>query len=134
MIPDFVRRAVWRVLFGGVVATLVVALAGIVGEQIRFGANVDAARQRVAADVQQEFSSLGANLDRALDRVRNDEVLATAVATRDTTAVRELFDRLGAAETALNMPGAALSVYGPEGRPLAWAGRPEQLPADRING
>jgi signal transduction histidine kinase len=134
MIPDFVRRAVWRVFTGGFVCAVLVGFFGFAGERIRFGADLDAARARIAADVQQQFSVLGANLDAAAQRVRNDAVLATAVATREATAVRALFDRLATVEASLNLTADALTVYGPEGRPLAWAGRPGQLPTNRLTG
>jgi signal transduction histidine kinase len=132
MVPDFVRRAAWRVLAGGAVGVLVVALVAVVGERIRFGGSNAATRERIAADVQRQFSVLAARLDAAVTRVRGEPVLTRAVATRDATATRELFDRLANVEGILHLNADALTVYGPQGRPLAWAGRPGQLPAERL--
>jgi signal transduction histidine kinase len=134
MLPDFVRRAGWRVFVGGVVCAVLVAAIGIAGERIRFGGSLAEARQRIGAEVQQQFSILGASLDAAASRVRHDAVLANVVATREATAVRELFNLLARVEATLNLTADALTVYSPEGRPLAWAGRPGQLPIDRLTG
>jgi hypothetical protein len=58
----------------------------------------------------------------------------TASASRDLGHTRDVFDRLAAEEDRLNLPGVALTLYGPEARPLAWAGRPSSLPIVRITG
>ncbi len=134
MVPDFVRRATWRVVVAGVVCAGLAAVAGIAGERIRFGADYLAARERIAEDAQQRFSTLGDRLDRAVQRVRSEPRLGAALNTRDTAAVRDLFDRLDSIEAALDVPSDALAVYGAEGRPIAWAGRPGPLPADRLSG
>jgi signal transduction histidine kinase len=134
MVPDFVRRATWRVFVAGVVCAGLAAVAGIAGERIRLGADYQAARERLAEDAQRRFSTLGDRLDRAVQRVRSEPRLVAALNTRDTAAVRDLFDRLDSIEAALDVPSDALAVYGAEGRPIAWAGRPGPLPADRLSG
>jgi signal transduction histidine kinase len=132
-VPSFVGRAARRVLAGGVACLAVIAVAGVVGERLRFGADEAAARDLIAADVQQQFSTLSRQLDAAVARVRADAVLATAVQTRETTARRELFERLAASADTLPLPAVALSVY-EDARAVAWAGRPSPLPAERITG
>jgi signal transduction histidine kinase len=134
IIPDFVRRAAWRVFVAGVVCAGLAAVGGMAGERIRFGADYLATRDRLAADAQRQFSTLGARLNHALAGVRDEPVLATAVNSRDASSVRDLFDRLAAIEESLGLPSDALAVYSAEGRPLAWAGRPGPLPTDRLSG
>jgi signal transduction histidine kinase len=123
-----------RALAWGAVCAVLVAIAGAVGERIRFGADFPAARERVALDLQRQFTSVAAQLDGAVERIRREPLLAKAVDTRDTTATRDLFERLAAVGAALHVSAHALTVYGPEGRPVAWAGRPGPLPPDRLSG
>ena len=133
-VPRDVRDAGWRVVAWGVAALIVVAVGGLMGERLRYGGDLSAARDRIAADAQQQFSSLAARLDAAVEDVRADPLLPAAVASRDAAAIRELFDRVAALDARLGLQGDALTVYTPQGRTVAWAGRPGQLPADRLSG
>src|SRR5687768_16982351 len=99
--PTFVRRATWRVLAGGVASAVIVAVVGLAGERIRFGSTLADAHQRIEADVQGQFSRLAARLETASENLRRDSIVASATETRETTAVRALFDRLAAEESAL---------------------------------
>ncbi len=59
---------------------------------------------------------------------------AIAGASRDTAASRALFQTL-ASELTPDLAGSAgLTVFGPRGTPLAWAGRVSDVPRDRIDG
>jgi signal transduction histidine kinase len=133
-VPHFVGRATRRVLAWSTACAILVALVGLGGERARFGADFRAARDRIAVDIQTQFGTLGARLDAAIARVRVEPSLPTAVDTHEATATRDLFSRLSAVEATLNLPSAALSVYGPDGRLVAWAGRPSPLPSERITG
>ena len=133
-VPSFVVRATWRVLAWSAVCALAVGVVGIAGEQLRFGRDLDASRDRIAADIQRQFNRLTTDLDGAIERVRAHPSLAAAVTTSETTAVRELFEALSAAEGLLDQTAAALTVYGMDGRAVAWAGRPSPLPPERITG
>jgi signal transduction histidine kinase len=133
-VPPFVRRAARRVLAGGLAGLVAIGVVGLAGERLRFGADFPAARDRVAADVQRQFSSLTGQLDAAVAQINAEPVLARAVESREATARRELFERLADAAAALNLPAVALSVYGIDSRAVAWAGRPSPLPTERIIG
>jgi signal transduction histidine kinase len=134
-VPRFVRRATWRVLAGGAACALVVALAGFIGERVRFGGSLADARARIETDVREQFGSLSGELDRGVDRLRGEAAVLSAARTRDTAAIRALFDRLAETEAVVNLPGLAITVYGPDARPIAWAGRPATtLPMARITG
>ena len=96
-VPHFVRRATLRVVIGGACAMLAVALAGAAGERQRFGANAEAARARIEADVRNQFSTLAARLETATDAVRRNMAVVQVGASRDVAGTREVFDRLAAA-------------------------------------
>jgi signal transduction histidine kinase len=132
--PRFVGRATRRVLVWSLACAVVVAAVGMGGEWVRFGADFPSARARIAADIDRQFAALSADLDAAIRFVRAEPALAAAVDTRETTATRELFARLTEAENALNLPSVAVTVYGYDGRPVAWAGRPSPLPSERVTG
>jgi hypothetical protein len=127
-VPRDVRRSGWRVLAWGLAALLLVAAGGLLGERIRYGDDMSAARDHIAADAQRQFSSLAARLGAVVEQVRADPLLPITVASRDTAAIRELFGRLATVETGLGLSGDALTVYTPQGRPVAWSGRPGQFP------
>jgi signal transduction histidine kinase len=134
MVPPFVRRAARRVLAGGLACLVAIALGGLAGERLRFGADFAAARDRIAADVERQFSTLSRDLDAAVSRIRAEPVLAPAVESREATARRDLFARLAAAAATIALPTVSLSVYGTDARAVAWAGRPSPLPTGRIMG
>ncbi|HXG89075.1 MAG TPA: HAMP domain-containing sensor histidine kinase [Vicinamibacterales bacterium] len=134
-VPGFVRRATLRVLAAGAIAAVIVAVIGVVGARARFGADLPAARARIERDVREQFGTLGSRLEIAVERLRREPALLAAVTTRDPASTRQLFDRLAETEALANLPGVAITVYGPEARPVAWAGRPATaLPLARITG
>ena len=133
-VPHFVRRAARRVIVGSLACLVAIGVGGLVGEQFRFGTDFPAARDRIAADVQRQFSTLSRRLDAAVAQVNEEPILAAAVEGREATARRELFERLADAAATLAQPTVAVSVYGLDARVVAWAGRPSPLPIERING
>jgi signal transduction histidine kinase len=135
-VPPFVGRAARRVLAWSIACALLVGVGGLAGEQLLFGSDLAATRDRIAADIQRQFDSLTADLDRLIAQVRRQPSLAAAVNTRDTAAIRELFASLDAAADATQtaMTTAAVTVYGADGRAVAWSGRPSALPDERITG
>ncbi len=133
-VPPFVRRATLRVIAGGGVGALVIAIGGVIGERIRFGPDLTTARTRIEEDVRRQFATLGMRLEVAVDGLRRDPAVLAASETRDIAAIRTLFDRLAAAEGQATPLGVAVTIYGPDARPIAWAGRPATLPIVRVTG
>ena len=130
--PLPVRRLVRTALVGCACALAVYAL-GRLAEGVVLGWNEAAARQRVETDVRGSFDTMAREL-RLMARSLADAGSVAAAAGGDTTAARRLFQ---AADTALlQAPGAdyALTAYAADGRPLAWDGRPSELPSDRLSG
>jgi signal transduction histidine kinase len=133
-VPGFVRRATLRVLVGGAVAAVLVAAASALGERLRFGADLAAARTQIEADVQEQFASLGTRLETAVSSLTRDPAVTAATGTRDVAAARDLFNRLAQIEATLGVPDIAITVYGPDALPIAWAGRPANLNPTRLMG
>jgi signal transduction histidine kinase len=133
-VPRFVWRTTRRVLAWSTATALAVAFVGVAGEQLRFGRDLAAARDRIAADIQRQFETLTGTLDDVINRVRREASLPVAVDTRETSATRELFARLSVAEASLDRPSVALTVFATDGSAVAWAGRPSSLPPERITG
>jgi signal transduction histidine kinase len=133
-VPEFTRRAALRVIVIGLLVAAAVGIAGAIVEWRRFGAGPAEARAQIEADVRAQFVGLTGRLARAADRLARDPLLVAVGQTRELGRVRQLFERLADEETLLGLPDAAITVYGAEARPLAWAGRPASLPIGRITG
>lgn len=133
-VPNFVHRAVLRVLLGGAACGFAVGVVGVVGERVRFGSDLEASRQRIENDVRQQFGTLSSRLETVVSRLRSEAAVLSAASTRDIPRTRELFDHVAQAAALLDLPGVAITVYGPEARPIAWTGRPSTLPVGRIIG
>ena len=121
-------RAVRLIIAGVVLAGLVAAAGrGLVAWQL---GDDDAIRAGLEYDARRHVAHLIADLQRlAATLARQPDVRASL--RDEVESPRQLF---AAIDTTL-VPaedGPALTVYGPTGRPLAWAGRPSELPRDRV--
>jgi signal transduction histidine kinase len=126
------RSALWR-LGGGVLLSLAILASGSVVERVALGATDDELMARIAADVDRIIRARTGELHRMAGRVvvTADQVRA---ASSDPEAARALFDA-SARAIAGEPPGrVAVTVFGPSALPLAWSGRPSELPADRLDG
>ncbi len=126
----------WRTLAWiasvGLICALLVLAAGWGIRRAVFGRDEGEARGRVEAEVRSTFDAMSRQL-RDMAAAVADPALVRAAADDDTAAAHRLLTR--AAEVVSDGPaGAALTVYGPDGTPLAWAGRPSELAADRLQG
>ena len=124
----FPWRPVTRLLASGFVVAGALYVAGLAAGQWLLGGNDDAMRRRIVAEVQASFASLTGDLERAAQAFTAPGPVRAAL-NEDVPATRALFDRLAQAAG----PGSevSLSVYAASGQPLAWAGRPSELPPDR---
>jgi signal transduction histidine kinase len=133
-VPSFARRATLRVLVAGATCAVAVALVGAAGERLRFGADLPAARARIERDVRQQFATLGGRLETAVARLLGEPAVMAATNARDLSGARELFNRLADVVVGVDVPEITITVYGPQGLPIAWAGRPATVPAVRLMG
>lgn len=123
---DLRLRPFVRILSLGVACSLLVGLAGWVDERVRLGPDRAAAYAKVEQEVKSEFDRIAQSLNRiaAAEATLAQTVLEQPTDDRD---VRALFAR--AADLVGKEPSEqlALTVYGTNGTPLAWAGRPSEL-------
>jgi signal transduction histidine kinase len=120
-----------RIAAIGGAAALLVFLLGRGVEVLVLGADEEAARARVEADVRGSFDAMARTL-RVMALAMADPTSVVAAAGGDVTAGRRLFEAAGAALA--QGPEYAVTAYTVDGRPLAWDGRPSELPPDRLQG
>jgi signal transduction histidine kinase len=122
------RPRPWRFLAWYLVAIAAVWLTGRAYESRTLGQTDERGRQLVADGVGREFDRLSAALDDAADAAAQRGLMLRA--QNDLAAARELF-------ASLEAPGPepiAVTIYGSDGAPLAWSGRPSELPGARLSG
>jgi signal transduction histidine kinase len=136
-----------RIAAIGGTAALLVFLLGRAAEIVVFGSDEEAARTRVEADVRGSFDAMARAL-RVMALGMADPSSVVAAADGDVRAARRLFEAAGGAVAQVGMPPArfirgwaeaqepdyAVTAYAADGRPLAWDGRPSELPPDRLQG
>ena len=131
---DSYLRRVLRIALSGVVCVLAVLAAGRITERLLLGANDAAIRTRIDRDVRGAFDVMSRGL-RDVGRQLADPDTLQAAARDEENAAARLFDLAQAATVAQTGDvELAVTAYGPGSRPLAWAGRPSELPKDRLEG
>ena len=132
MPPPPWRKLVRILLVGAGIALLVFAV-GRLAEFIALGPSDEVARARVEAGVRADFDRMSRAL-RVMALGVADPVSVVAASRDEVTATRRLFAAAEAALAPVDVADFALTAYGEDGRPLAWDGRPSDLPADRLQG
>ena len=127
------RRRLLRIAAAGAICALLVMGAGWLLRRVTFGADLGAGRARVESDVRTTFEGMARQL-RDMTAPVADASATRQAAAGDTAAARRLFTAAAEAVGAGPAPDAALTVYGAENGPVAWAGRPSELPGDRLQG
>jgi len=119
-----------RILRAGVIAGLIVGVAGWGVERARFLGSAAAAAPRAERDARRQIDQASARLSATCTDVAalGDTINA---APHDDAALRTLFDRL-AAEIGAERGVSGVTVYNTDGSPLAWAGRVSDLPRERV--
>ncbi|HEU5259383.1 MAG TPA: HAMP domain-containing sensor histidine kinase [Vicinamibacterales bacterium] len=131
---DSYLRRVLRIALTGVVCVLAVLAAGRITERLLLGANDAAIRTRVDRDVRGAFDVMSRGLQDVARQLADPDTLQAA-SRDDENAARRLFDIAQAATVSHSADvELAVTAYGPGSRPLAWAGRPSELPKDRLEG
>ena len=129
--PPFVTRAAARLAAGGLVAAAAIAVAAIVIERTQLGGDLETSRARLRAEVEGEFAALTARLDQGVSAVALEADVLRRADQGDQAATRLLFERITAAA---QIPDVAMSIYGATNEPVAWTGRSEDIPDDRLTG
>ena len=115
---------------------LVAAALGIVGfaiEYVRLGASQAAALAKVEREVRATFNRQESEL-RAVATALASRPTDLAAASTDEAASRSLFDQAESILNSRHTANLAVTVYGSTGTPIAWSGRPSELPRDRVAG
>jgi signal transduction histidine kinase len=131
--PQLPWRTLVRIAAGGLICALLVLAAGGGLRRAVFGRDDSQARTRVEADVRSTFDAMARRL-REMAAAVSDPVLVKKAADDDTSAAHQLLTRAGEIVANDSPADAALTVYGADGVPVAWAGRPSELLADRLQG
>jgi signal transduction histidine kinase len=130
--PAFGRRRLVRAAIVGLIAAALVGGGGLLVEHLLVGSSDADTLGHVAAEVQQDFTTLATELEDATQHVASNRDARTPSGP-DTARARALFD-ITAALVGTHGHIDAVSVYEPGGRPVAWAGRPSTLPDERVLG
>ncbi|MBI4887187.1 MAG: HAMP domain-containing histidine kinase [Acidobacteria bacterium] len=131
--PPLPWRRLLRLAVLGAGCAVLAYLTGRAAEIGVLGATDAAARTRVETTVRTSFDAMAREL-RLMALALADPDSVAAAAGGEPTAARRLF---AAARTALAQArdaDRALTVYTAAGQPLAWEGRPSELPPDRLQG
>jgi signal transduction histidine kinase len=127
-----VSGSVARLAVGLALAALV-WVAGAVMERQRFGTSDAVSLNRIEDELAARFAESAAVLADLTDPVAAERQLVRDAA-RDDSAARRLFDALDPLLPAGTDRDAGVTVYGVNGRPLAWSGRVSDIPEERILG
>ncbi len=126
-------RRLLRIAMGGVVCALLVLVTGRIVQRVVLGVDDAGMRMRVEAEVRSAFDRMARRL-RAMAAQTSDLSTIRDALDGDTSAVRRLLTSTSAVVTDDVPFDSALTIYGGDGEPLAWAGRPSDLPVDRLQG
>jgi signal transduction histidine kinase len=127
------RHGVSRVLATGVAAALLIWLGGFVLGRARLGAGDAETMAVVQRDVIARFEAQSTELRILAGQLATPRDRLIAAASEES-AVRDLFDLAAAALLERDQSSLAITIYGAGHAPLAWAGRPSELPDERIAG
>src|SRR5690349_5756655 len=122
-----------RIVRVGIAAALVAGAAGYALERSRFGADDEGALARIQAELRQTFDGSADRVGAIASRVAGDPAAATA-GMRDQAAIRQLFDLAASTLPRDDEGPTGITIYDPDGAPLAWAGRVSDLPPERVQG
>lgn len=118
-----------RILALGAICALLVGLGGCAVELWRVGSTTESALDRVERELRDDFDARVATLRSTVRRIVSSEGFGAAVVAGEDSAAR-LFDDVGRARAA-TVSELALTVYSPNGSPIAWAGRASEIPTER---
>ena len=132
-VPSFVARTARRLVAGGLLAAAAIWLGGEVLERVRLGADLAATRARLHAEVAEQFRELSARLDLTVRSISLDAAIVRLAERGDASATRTLFDQ-AAAGAAVSGNRVAVTIVAANNQPVAWVGRSEEVPDERLTG
>ena len=124
------RPRPWRLLAWFLAAFALVWLSGRAYEHRMLGRTDEEGRRLVADGVRQEFGGLRAALEQAAGAASRHRDLMLRAPARPRGGARPV----RRARRHQRHEQVAITVYGSDAAPLAWSGRPSELPGARISG
>ncbi len=131
-----VRIVSWRRLaLGGLLLALVTGISGLSLEWWRFGAGTNGSLARAERELLGRFSQMTSVLDGVASAIANDPAAAAALQA-GPDAAKALFDVVDLhSRSIVEAADIAVTIFDKNGnRASAWAGRPFDLPLERIRG
>ena len=128
------RRSVTRIALGGSITAAAVLVIGTLLGRVYLGADDAEALSRVHTEVRGAFDAMTRDLQDAATQARfPDDVQQASKEDQAASAFAgRLFETAAAIVDSRAPIDLGLTIYGADGRPLAWAGRPTELPAERL--
>ena len=123
---DQQRRAVFVALVGAAVFLG----GGWAAELWRFGATPDASFARIERSVVQEFRTMAGSLEAVASQLASNPEVVAGVGR--TSGLAELFKIVRSTLAGSGSADLSVTVYDRSGSARAWAGRPSEIPSDRI--
>ena len=126
------RRALLSIGLAGTVCALLVVAGGWVIGRTAIGVDNNEVHARVETQVRNAFDTMSRGLRDAAAIVA-DPTAVRAATDGDDDAAPNLMARVDRVVSARESE-TALTIYGTDGTPVAWAGRPSEMPPDRLAG
>jgi signal transduction histidine kinase len=131
-----ISRSLRRIYAGGLACAVLATVVGLALERARFGSSDADALSRVEASVRSEIAAVNASLTEIAASAARDPGLFDAAA-RDPAgpSATALFDRADQSLQGRTPEVFAVTAYRPSGSgtPLAWSGRPSDIPVERLS-
>lgn len=117
----------------GVAGAIVVLALGSLLERVTLGPNDAAARARTVSEVRTSFDAMARGLRLMASGIADADAVVAA-AQDDVTAASRLFVAAATAIAQGDGADVAVTAYDTNGEPIAWDGRPSELPTERLLG
>jgi len=129
-----VRRSVTRIALGGLITAAAVLVVGTLLGRVFLGADDSEARSRIQTEVRGAFDAMTRDLQAAAAQAQSpsDVQQASRADQAASVAASKLFETAAAIVESRAPIDLGLTIYGADMRPLAWAGRPTELPTERL--
>ena len=122
-----------RIVATALGCALAAAVLGGALEWVRLGSSDSTALPRIQSDVRSGFDEIVAALRTTGESIAREPALIET-AGGIASDPRKLMDLTDSTLAARPREIAAITVYGADNSPLAWSGRPSELPVERIGG
>jgi len=126
-------RSLLRIGAGGAVCALLVLAAGGLTQRFVLGVDDAGMRVKVETEVRSAFDRMARRLREMALEAGEPQTIHSAI-DGDTGAIRRLLTSTAAVVSEDDPYDSALTIYGNDGEPVAWSGRPTELLADRLQG